>query len=136
MAKPEVRHVLTIIAVTRFRESVDFYQAAFGWDMPVETPAYVELALPGGQRFGIYEREGFGRNIGRAPAEIAEGETAPIELYFHTDDLAAAIDRLTSAGARVLSPLAVRPWGDEAAYFADPSGNVLVLARPAPASAP
>ena len=42
-----------------------------------------------------------------------------------------AIERLVRAGARELSPLAVRPWGDEAAYFADPSGNVLVVARAA-----
>jgi hypothetical protein len=34
------------------------------------------------------------------------------------------------AGAPELSALAPRPWGDDAAYFSDPSGNVLVLARP------
>ena len=27
-------------------------------------------------------------------------------------------------------PAAPRDWGDEAAYFADPDGNVLVVARP------
>jgi len=31
---------------------------------------------------------------------------------------------------RLLSPLAARPWGHEAAYFADPDGNVVVVARP------
>ena len=43
--------------------------------------------------------------------------------------------RLTARGARCLSPLAPRPWGDEAAYFEDPDGNVVVVARPLPAGA-
>lgn len=132
----DVRHVLTILAVENVRETVDFYRAAFGWEISVDTPVYVELSIPGGQRLGIYEREGFARNIGRAPARLAAGEIAPTELYFHTEDLLPAIERLRRAGARELSPLAPRPWGDEAAYFADPAGNVLVLARSARAVTP
>ena len=125
----DIRHALTILAVERLRESVDFYRAAFAWESSVETPVYVEFTLPGGQRIGLYERESFGRNTGKSPAIVAEGEIAPTELYFYADDLPWAIERLRSAGARELSSLALRPWGDEAAYFADPSGNVLVLAR-------
>jgi len=130
MMRPAVAHILTILAVERLRESVDFYRAAFAWDTSVETPVYVEFTLPGGARIGLYEREAFARNTGRVPAKIADGELAPTELYFHTADLDAAIPRLQAAGARTLSPLAPRPWGDDAAYFADPAGNVLVLARP------
>jgi predicted enzyme related to lactoylglutathione lyase len=54
----------------------------------------------------------------------------PAELYFHADDAEAVIDRVVGAGGRVLSPLAARDWGDDAAYFADPDGHVLVVARP------
>jgi predicted enzyme related to lactoylglutathione lyase len=64
------------------------------------------------------------------PAQPPRGELAPIELYFHSGDLDAAIARLASAGARPLSPRAPRDWGDEAAYFADPDGNVLVAFAP------
>ncbi|MBL8918110.1 MAG: VOC family protein [Myxococcaceae bacterium] len=124
------RHVLTIIAVEHFDKSVVFYKAAFDWAVTVETPVYVEFALPGGQRLGIYEREGFGRNTGQVPAKVPAGELAPMELYLYSDDLEAAVTRMVVAGARALSPLALRQWGDEAAYFADPSGTVLVLARP------
>ena len=62
---------------------------------------------------------------------LAVAELAPCELYFFTDDVDAAAARLAGAGARLLSPRALRPWGDEAAYFADPMGNVLVMARAA-----
>ena len=51
-------------------------------------------------------------------------------MYFHCDDLDARIGALRAAGAAELSPCALRDWGDYAAYFADPDGNVLVIARP------
>ena len=123
------RHVLTILAVDDAQASAAFYSAAFGWTPAVTTQIYVEFTIAGGQRIGLYEREGFARNTGQLPAKIAAGALAPTELYFHTDDIHAAITRIERAGARELSPLGRRPWGDEAAYFADPTGNVLVLAR-------
>jgi hypothetical protein len=83
------------------------------------------------QRFGLYQRDGFGRCAGKVPKPIPEGELGGTELYFLTDDLIGAIGRLEAAGARQLSPLQIRPWGDEAAYFADPDGTVLVIARTA-----
>jgi len=33
-------------------------------------------------------------------------------------------------GARVLSELEPRDWGDKVAYYADPEGNVLAVACP------
>ncbi len=130
--KSTARHVLTILAVEDLPRAVTFYRDAFGWEQVVDVPTYAEFALPGGMRLGLYERLGFGRNTGKVPARIPGGELAPTELYFRVDDIQSAIDRLTRAGARALSPLASRDWGDEAAYFADPDGNALVLARRLP----
>ncbi len=112
-----------------------FYSAAFGWSQTVSTPVYAEFALPGGMRLGLYHRESFGRHTGRVPARPARGELTATELYFYPDDFEAALPRAAAAGARKLSELAAREWGDEAAYFADPDGNVVVLARPLAGSA-
>lgn len=125
------KHVLTILAVDDVARARAFYGAAFGWAVAVDVPVYVELALPGGMRLGLYERVGFGRNTGQVPARVPSGELAPTELYFQSDDLEAACARLEAAGARLLSARAARPWGDEVAYYADPDGNVLALAREA-----
>lgn len=122
-------HVLTILAVEDLVRAKRFYSEAFDWQVVVDVPVYVEFALPAGMRFGVYERTGFGRNTDQVPVRTPAGELSPTELYFHANDLPAAIARIKSAGARELSPLALRSWGDEAAYFADPEGNVLVLAR-------
>lgn len=122
--------VLIILAVRDLPRAVAFYKAVFGWPILVEVPVYVELAMPGGQRLGLYLREGFARNTGLPAACPPEAHTTATELYFRDDDATALSERLQAAGARLLSALAPRPWGDEAAYFADPDGNVLVVARP------
>lgn len=123
------RHALTILAVTDLDAATRFYDASFGWTATVRVPVYVEYALPESMRFGLYAREAFGENTGRVPVRTPEGDLAPTELYFYVPDLAEACARLVAAGARELSPAAMRTWGDEAAYFADPDGNVLVVAR-------
>jgi predicted enzyme related to lactoylglutathione lyase len=124
------RHVLTILAVSDLARAASFYAAAFDWRRVVDAPVYVEHELPGGMRLGLYQREGYARNTGVLPSAPAPGAIAPTEIYLHVDDVAAACARLESAGARLLSPAAPRDWGDEAAYWADPDGNVLVVARP------
>ena len=121
---------LVILAVPELAPAVRFYRDAFGWPQVVDAPSYAEFSHPGGQRLGLYQRDGFALNVGRAPHRLPEGALAPTELYFYAEDLEAAIGRLAAAGAKPLSPLAPRAWGDEAAYFEDPCGNVLVLARP------
>lgn len=123
------RHVLTILAVADVARASAFYRAAFPeWAISVEVPVYTEFTLPGGQRLGVYQREAFARNTGVLPLAWSEGTTGT-EIYLACDDLPAVEARLLQGGARLLSPLAPRPWGEEVAYYADPDGNVLALAR-------
>jgi catechol 2,3-dioxygenase-like lactoylglutathione lyase family enzyme len=127
-----IHHVLTILAVEDLARSAAFYESGFGWRRIVDAPVYVEFEVPGGMRLGLYERHGFGRNVGQVPSQAPPGDLAPTELYFYTspDELDVAIQRITGAGARLLSARTARDWGDEATYFADPDGNVIVLACP------
>ncbi|MHC4957811.1 MAG: VOC family protein, partial [Planctomycetota bacterium] len=76
--------------------------------------------------------EAFARNTNEHPAAPPAGAITGTEIYLHCDDLADAIAKLDAAGARLLSGRAPRDWGDEAAYFADPEGNVIVVTRPLP----
>jgi uncharacterized protein len=126
----EARLSLVILAVGDLARAVRFYREAFGWTQQVDEAVYAEFALPGGQRLGLYDRAAFARNTGAVPAAIPPGGLAATELYFSVDEPEEASRRFIAAGARQLSALAPRDWGDEAAYFADLDGNVLVVARP------
>ena len=119
---------IVIFAVENVERSVAFYRRAFGWTPIVVTPVYVELEISGGTHLGLYERVGFGRNTGQLPPAAVPGELSRTELYLRVESLPEAIASLDAAGARCLSAAARRTWGDEAAYFADPDGNVVVVA--------
>ena len=125
-----VRQILTIIAVDNLESSGRFYDEVFGWERRIDAPVYIEYQLPGGQGLGVYQRANFANNTGQIPIPTppAPGTTST-ELYFHVDAPEISIDRLKRVGARELSPLQMRDWGDEAAYYADPDNNVIVIAR-------
>jgi uncharacterized protein len=126
----DVAHVLTILAVRDLAGAQRFYSGLLEWPVTVETGSYVELRHASGMRLGLYERNGFGRNVGRAPITVEGADLHAAELYFHADDPQAVADRAVSLGARLLSALAPRDWGDEVVYLADVDGHVVAIARP------
>ncbi len=124
-----MQHVLTILAVVDFQKALAFYHAAFDFKQTVDVPVYAEFEMTDGRRIGIYERESFGVNTGIVPVKIDAGELSGAELYFHCDHPAEQCAKLVKAGAVELSPWQLRAWGDEAAYYRDPDGHVIVIAQ-------
>jgi predicted enzyme related to lactoylglutathione lyase len=125
-----VRHVLVVLACADVAGAKAFYEGTFGWKVVVDLPVYVEMEVPTGLRVGLYAREGFARNTGEPPALPPSRGTTACELYLRVTDPRAALARLVARGARLLSEVAPRPWGDEAGYAADPDGNVVAVSRP------
>jgi len=128
MSAPQ--QTMTILAVSDLERSVGFYREVFGWPTRIKVPVLVEFELPDGRGLALYQRESFGVNTNQVPVAVPVGEIAGAELYFHCEDLEGVIDRLRAAGARELSPVAPRDWGDEVAYFGDFDGVVIAVARP------
>ena len=133
---PTARLSLVILAVRELARARRFYDGAFGWAVAVDAPVYVEYALPDGMRLGLYLRDGFVKNTDAPATPRLAGHTTATELYLLVDDLDDAIARLDGQGATCRSPRAPRPWGDTAAYYEDPDGNVVVVARPGVAAIP
>jgi predicted enzyme related to lactoylglutathione lyase len=114
---------------------VRLYERAFGWPQNelIHYTNYVELLPPDGGALGLFESEGFAETVGADSANVHEGQVAPAYVYVRVDDVEAAAARVEAAGGRALSPLALRSWGEVAAWFADPDGNVVAVAQ-APAA--
>lgn len=55
------------------------------------------------------------------------GTPSCIALYMEASDLAAFASRLEAAGARIIDPLAARPWGQEEFTVEDHEGNWLTF---------
>jgi len=123
---------LAILAVQDLPRMRAFYLQVLGWPVCVDEPVYVELQSPAGLRLGLYDRAAFPGNTGEPVGFRPPGPgTSHVELYLHCQELEDAGRRVAEAGGRLLSAQAPRAWGDEAAYYADPEGNVVVVARPA-----
>jgi predicted enzyme related to lactoylglutathione lyase len=122
-----------IFAVSDLKRSLDFYERAFDWPRNewIDYQNYVELKPPDGGSLGLYEREGYAEKAGGEPAEVPDGQIAPAYLYVRVEDVQTAAARLEEAGGRPLSPLREREWGEQAAWFADPEGNVVAVAQAA-----
>jgi catechol 2,3-dioxygenase-like lactoylglutathione lyase family enzyme len=118
-----------VLAVSDVERSYEFYRHVFGWESHLEWRGeYTELVVSDEDRLGLYRRDGYAVTAGAEPADL-NGGVSPAYLYVRVDDLDGTITRLRKAGARPLSPRSERTWGEEAAYFADPDGNVVAVAR-------
>jgi predicted enzyme related to lactoylglutathione lyase len=120
-----------IFAVTDLKRSLGFYESAFDWprNERISYSNYVELHPPDGGTLGLYERDGFAGTVGAEPLEIPDGAVSPAHVYVRVDDLDETVARIETAGGRPLSPVRERQWGETAAWFADPDGNLLAVAR-------
>jgi lactoylglutathione lyase len=121
-----------VLAVSDVDRAYAFYRGVFGWESHLGWPGeYEELVVSEEDRLGLYRRDGWAASAGAEPADL-NGHVSPAYLYVRVEDLDGTIGRLREAGARPLSPRADRNWGDEAAYFADPDGNVVAVAARLP----
>jgi len=124
-------HVLTIIAVSDLKRSVDLYTQAFGWPINENAPNYVELKSADGHRFGLYQKDSFFKKLHhKAIPHLAPQEITGTEIYIHCAELEKCFSRLLKAGATPMAEITPMPWGDDVGYAADPDGNVIAVARP------
>jgi predicted enzyme related to lactoylglutathione lyase len=119
-----------IFAVSDVGRSVAFYQGVFDWprNEQIDYREYVELHAPDGT-LGLCERETYAGLTQATPMTPQNGDVSPAYLYVRVADVGTTIAKLDEAGARPLAPLSRRSWGEEAAWFADPDGNVVAVAQ-------
>src|SRR5687768_16322480 len=111
----DLTHALTILAVRDVACARAFYDSVLAWEPSVETPVYVEWRHANGMRLGLYQRDGFARNVGKTPIAAPAGELHAAELYFYANDPSATLVRALAHGSLLFSSLAARDWGDEVA---------------------
>lgn len=123
-----MRRANIILYVRDQRASADFYRQVLAAEPTLDVPGMTEFHIVEGVVLGLMPERGIARLLGIDPASGAGVPRA--ELYVVVDDPAAYHARAVAAGARELSPLSPRDWGEAAAYSQDPDGHVLAFARP------
>ncbi len=113
--------------------STNFYTRALGQEPTLNVPGMTEFSLSEDCSLGLMPETGIKQLLGDSLPDPSTGVGIPrSEIYLHLDDPAEAHKRALRAGAKELSPILKRDWGDRAAYSLDPDGYVLAFAEVIP----
>lgn len=122
-----------ILYVADQQRSRDFYALLLDRIPVLDLPGMTEFDL-GGCKLGLMPEQGIARIIVPVLAHPSSANGIPrCELYLEVDDVMRGCARAQKAGAKLVSPLTDRDWGDRVAYYADPDGHVIAIAQPAKA---
>lgn len=109
--------------------STDFYAKVFDSNPVLQVPGMTEFQLPNGTILGLMPEDNIHRLLQDTIGHPAEARKAPrAEMYFRVDDPQRYHRKAIEYGARELSPLLKRSWGESVAYCADLDGHVLAFA--------
>jgi catechol 2,3-dioxygenase-like lactoylglutathione lyase family enzyme len=125
-----IRHVASIAEIVEdVGEAVRFYRDVLG--LPVEHEPgsdYATVDVGGVLHFGLWSREAAAESVfgsreaaGRIPLGFSVG--------FEVDEVRAAEQRLTSAGAPPVQARRTEPWGQITARLLSPSGALAEVAE-------
>ncbi|SDK62031.1 VOC family protein [Nonomuraea jiangxiensis] len=107
-----------------------WYTELFGTPPYMDTPAYLEWRIGDYQHeFGVIDSAYAGTELARTPGPDAIGGPAGAVVFWHVDDVPAALDRLVAMGAKEHDAPRDRGTGTGfvTASVIDPWGNVLGL---------
>ena len=123
-----------ILYVSDQVRSTAFYSDVLGEVPTLNVPGMTEFRLEDSTVLGLMPEAGIVKLLGPAIVHPALARGVPrAEVYLVVENPAAFYARAIAAGARELSPLALRDWGHQAAYCLDPDGHVLAFAESADA---
>ena len=119
----------TILYVADVARTLDFYCAAFGFEILFQHDSgdYGELKT-GGTKL-CFSSHSLMDRIGKAVATVPP-KLPSYELAFETDDVAAGLARALGAGAELVSPATRMPWGQTLAYVKAPEGTLIEICTP------
>lgn len=116
----------TILYVADVAAALRFYGAAFGLRTAFlhEAGDYGEL-VTGDTRLAFSSRA-LMQELGKSPAP-ARPEAPSFEIAFEVEDVRAAYETATLAGAQPIQPPRDEPWGQTTSYVADPDGYLIEI---------
>jgi predicted enzyme related to lactoylglutathione lyase len=110
--------------------SRNFYATVLNSQPLLDVPGMTEFELSAGCKLGIMPENGIARILQNRLPHPASGNGIPrCELYMLSADAPGLMNRLNEAGATLVSPMADRDWGHSVAYYADPDGHIIAVAR-------
>lgn len=124
-----VIHIQIILYVSDQELSCRFYEELLRQNADLHVPVMTEFKLSENCKLGLMPNKGISQILSDVMPHPESGVGIPrCELYLKVQDLEEAFERARCCGAKLISPILTRDWGDRACYFADPDGHIIVFA--------
>lgn len=118
-----------ILYISNQEKSRDFYQILLQQNPSLDVPGMTEFTLNNFVKIGLMPNNGIAKIITPILPHPNSGNGIPrCELYLQVDNIEILFEEAKKAGAKEVSPITLRDWGDYVGYLADFDGHVIALA--------
>ncbi len=125
-----IKFAETILYVRDQDASTEFYQKLFRQKPDLHVPGMTEFNLSAFCKIGLMPNSGIAKILEDKTPHPDSGNGIPrCELYFLVGDIQREFDNALACGAKPISPILDRNWGDRVCYFADPDGHIIAFAE-------
>ncbi|MCG2611855.1 lactoylglutathione lyase [Flavobacterium sp. SM15] len=128
-----MKHLLAaefILYVNNQQESSRFYEQLFRTQPSLEVPGMTEFTLSETLKIGLMPNNGIAKILTPAMTHPEKGNGIPrCELYFYVKNISYEFEHAVKSGAKIISEIQDRNWGDRVCYFADLDGHIIAFAE-------
>lgn len=128
-----MRHIQlieTILYVNDQQASADFYSKLFRQNPDLNVPGMTEFKLAENSKLGLMPNNGIAKILSDKTPHPDQGNGIPrCELYFYVENIELEFDNATKIGAKLISKIKDRDWGDRVCYFSDIDGHIIAFAE-------
>ncbi|MCX6237680.1 MAG: VOC family protein [Bacteroidia bacterium] len=127
MKRPQYEIILFVSDQQRSR---DFYSTILQMKPELDVPGMTEFILNDRLKLGLMPENGIAKILSGQTPHPKTGNGIPrCELYVLLDDIEEAYESALKAGAKQISEIQDRDWGDTVGYLADPDGHIIAFAK-------
>lgn len=125
-----IQLIETILYVSNQKASTEFYQKIFRKNADLDVPGMTEFRLAENCKLGLMPNNGIAKILADKMPHPNNGNGIPrCELYFYVENLQLEYDNAINNGAKLISKIENRDWGDKVCYFSDIDGHVIAFAE-------
>ncbi len=125
------RRIEIILYVKDQQKSADFYAKILKKLPILNVPGMTEFALSEHCILGLMPENGIATILSNTMPHPNQGNGIPrCELYLTVEEIETEFENAVIHGAKIVSPIKERNWGDCACYLADPDGHIIAFAQP------
>lgn len=120
----------TILYVNDQQISTEFYQKLFRKNPDLNVPGMTEFKLAENCKLGLMPNDGIAKILSDKMPHPNIGSGIPrCEIYFYVENIELEFDNAIKSGAKLISHIEDRGWGDKVCYFSDMDGHIIAFAE-------